>query len=383
MPTDPPEPAHPLDAGLRAQAARRRAELGLDDPKMPGPMRTQLQSEVARQFQGDPRSDEARPGFLNWLFQWQRALATMAAALLMVGVFAWNGRWFSPASNQLALNETTPAPLARQPAIMSAPASDAIAKRLDALADERDFKEQPKPPAVAAAAPPADALAAGKIAAAPKPAEVAPTGATSPLAASAVGQPRSEALASKMETKSRLTQNFVQTPGQVLDRTRQVPSGGARTAQLLNQFEFRLSGNRVEIVEADGSVYAGEIEITKKDGFVASSRATSAVRPPAAVLKDQAAAPAEARDAGPAAQFNFRASGVSNTLRQKVTIEGMYQANPPPPQSAPGATATAAQNAAESGSAQSQQAPPLSRARVVGRALVNGQNVDVEAEATK
>ena len=388
MPTDPLEPPHPLDAGLRAQAARRRAELGVEDPKMPGPMRTQMQAEVARQFENASRPYEDHPGFLTWLFQWQRALGTVAVALLMIGLFAWNGGWFSPApaskTKQVVLNETAPTTAGRERAAQSAQGSDAIAKRSDAPVVDRDAKEQEQAPVAVAAAPPMDSLAAGKIAAAPKPAAEAPTGATATASAPAAAEPRSEAFESKTETTARLRQNFAQTPAQVLDRARKAASVDKRTSQLLNQFEFRQSGNRVEIVEADGSVYAGEIDVAKKDAFVPKDRANAAARPPVAAMKDKAGALVESQGSAVVAQFNFRASGVSNTLRQKVTIEGVYQASAVPVQNAPGASAgggMASQNAAESGRAQAQQA--RSRARVVGRAQVNGRNVDVEAEATK
>ena len=391
MPTDPPEPPHPLDAGLRAQAARRRAELGVEDPKMPGPMRTQLQAEVARQFENAGRPNEDHRGFLTWLFQWQRGLATVAVALLMIGLFAWNGGWFSPApasnAKQAVLNEEAPATAGRERAAKSVPVSDAIAKRSDAPVVGRDAKEQEKAPAVTAPAPPVDNLAAGKIAAAPKPAAETPTGATATASAPAAAEPRSEAFESKAETTARLRQNFAQTPAQVLDRARKAASVDEQTSQLLNQFEFRQSGNRVEIVEADGSVYAGEIDVAKKDAFAPKDRAKAAARPPVAAMKDKAGALAEAQGPAVATQFNFRASGVSNTLRQKVTIEGLYQAPAVPTQNAPGASAgggMASQNAAKSSRAQAQQAQQVpSRARVVGRAQVNGRNVDVEAEATK
>src|SRR4249920_1981094 len=95
MPDESPEPIHPLDAGLRAQAAKRRAELGAVERSMPGPMRTQLQAEISRQHAPANRSPKERPGFLAWFFQWQRALATVGVTLLVVGLFAWNDGWFA------------------------------------------------------------------------------------------------------------------------------------------------------------------------------------------------------------------------------------------------------------------------------------------------
>lgn len=360
---------------------------------MPGPMRTQLQAEVSRQFEDATRANEMPPGFLAWLFQWQSALATVAVALLMIGLFAWNGRWFSPSpasqTKQVVLNETAPATVGRELAAQNAASADGLAKRADepSAGRDRDAKEQATAPAVAAAAPPTDALAAGKVAAAPKPAALAPPAATAPAGAPAGAQPRAEELASKLETSARLRQNFVQSPAQVQDRARKAASLDERTSQLLNQFEFRQSGSRVEIVEADGSVYAGEIDlVAKKDALATKERAKTAGRPAEAGAKDKAGSLADAPATDVTATFNFRASGVSNTLRQKVTIEGMYQAAASPVQNAPGESAAggmATRNAAEAGRAQAQQAPSQGRARLVGRAQVNGRSVEVEAEATK
>ncbi len=360
---------------------------------MPGPMRTQLQAEVSRQFEGASRADEVRPGLLAWLFHWQRAVATVAMALLMIGLFAWNGRWFSPSpasqTKQVVLNETAPATVGRELAAQGAASADGLAKRTDepAAGRDRDAKEQATAPGVATAAPPTDALAAGRIAAAPKPAVVAPPAATAPAGAPSVAQPRAEEFASKLETSAHLRQNFAQSPAQLQDRARKAPSLDERTSQLLNQFEFRQSGSRVEIVDADGSVYAGEIDlVAKKDALAAKERAKTAVSPPASEAKNKAGSPADAQAADVAATFNFRASGVSNTLRQNVTIEGVYQASAPPVQNAPGESAAggmATRNAAELGRAQAQQAPSQGRARVVGRAQVNGRSVEVDADATK
>ena len=77
MADETPEPIHPLDAGLRAQAAKRRAELGAVEPEMPGPMRAQLQSEYRVSVAGRRDRAAESPGFLAWFFQWQRALATV------------------------------------------------------------------------------------------------------------------------------------------------------------------------------------------------------------------------------------------------------------------------------------------------------------------
>ncbi len=383
MADETPEPIHPLDAGLRAQAAKRRAELGAVDPEMPGPMRAQLQSEISRRASREDRSPEEHPGFLAWFFQRQRALATVGVTLLLIGLFGWNGGWF----------ERRAATVAKQAAPSEAPAAatnsiamsdaDALNKRRDAPLAAMDQKEQSKPAAPAPA--PADAVAAGKLEAAPK---IAQPDSPTVVAVPPASEPRSEVFASKSAAVAGSRQNFVQTPAQVAERARRAPAAGAkdeRTASLLNAFEFRQDGNRIEIVDADGSVYAGEIELrTKKDKGLAATGRDRAASAPAGEAKLPAT---KSKNEEVAAQFNFRASGVNNTLRQKVTIEGVYQESGElESQKAPEATAaggTTAQDALKPSRPAELQRQAQSRARVIGRAQVNGRDVEVNAEATK
>ena len=394
MPDNSPDPLHPLEATLRAQAEQRRAELGAKMAEMPGPMRTQLQAEVTRQHGRDHPAGGERAGILAWFFDWQRGVATVAAALLVVGIFVWNGGGFSarpgPVAKSAPTGEVAAAAPAREIDKQTTPPSDSIAKRSDTPALDRDAKEQAKPAAVPAP-PPIDALAAGKVADVAKLAQPAapPTAAAAP-----VGEPRSEVFASTSTLAGAgIRQNFAQSQAQFKERALKSGAKDERAASaLLNQFEFRQSGNRIEIVDADGSVYAGEIEVAKneKDRLAGQEKAKPAGRPPAAVAKSAApAAPTESKKAEVAAtDFNFRAAGMNNTLRQKVTIEGVYQAPANEAQnvrqSAPGLAAGGAtsQNTAETGRAQA-QSQVQSRARVIGRAQVNGRDLEVQAEATE
>ena len=383
MADETPEPLHPVDASLRAQAAKRRAELGAIEPVMPGPMRAQLQSEVSRQTSRDDRARAEHPGFLAWFFHWQRAVATVGVTLLLVGLFGWNDGWFErPAATGAKPAAPSAAPAAASNSVAMSDA-DALNKRLDTPSAAMDQKEQSKPAAPAPA--PADAVAAGKVVAAPK---VALPDSPTVTAAPPVSEPRSEVFASKSANVTSSRQNFVQTPAQVAERARRAPAAGAkdeRAASLLNAFEFRQDGNRIEIVDADGSIYAGEIELTiKKDkGLAAAGRDQSASAP----ARESKLPATTSKNEEIAAQFNFRASGVNNTLRQKVTIEGVYQESADlESQNAPGATAaggSSAQDALKTARPAEIQRQNQSRARVIGRAQVNGRDVEVNAEATK
>ena len=386
MPDETPESAHPLDAGLRSQATRRRAELGPVEPAMPGPMRTHLQAEVDRLQARDDRSRVDRPGFLAWFFQWQRALATVGVTLLVLGFFAWNDGWFvrRPA---LAAKQAPAVETSASPANTAAPSpADALAKRSDAPSADLDVKEQSKP--AITQPPPGEGVAAGKLEAPPKLAQPqAPTVAAAPAPVAPVAEPRSEAFASK-STAAGLRQSFVQAPAQGAERARRSnESKDERAVPLLNAFEFRQDGNRIEIVDADGSVYSGEIEarLKKDKGLAVAGRDQASAAAPVGEAKKPAT---KSKNEEVAAQFNFRASGMNNTLRQQVTIEGVYQAPAvaETQPSAPGAAAsggTTAQDALKAGRPQPSQRQMQSRARVTGRAQVDGRNVPVDAEATK
>ncbi len=386
MPDESPQPIHPLDAGLRAQAAKRRAELGAVEPSMPGPMRTQLQAEVSRQHARAHRSHEERLGFLAWFFQWQRALATVGVTLLVIGFFAWNEGWFARRDRTIANRPAENEKQSTEAGAVASREADAVAKRSDAPIAAMDAKEQAKPAPSSVA--PSDALSAGKLEAAPKISQPAPPAVASapPPAAPPASEPRSETFAAKSANVAGFRQNFVQSPAQVEERARRSAakeSKDERAAAVLNEFEFRQDGNRIEIVDADGSVYAGEIEARlKKDKALAVTGRDKAAGAPAGAAKPPGT---KAKGEEVAADFNFRVSGMNNTLRQNVTIEGVYQ-NPALADQAktPAAAAGAAASQEAQKNSQSQlQRQSQSRARVIGRAQVNGRDVQVDAEATK
>lgn len=99
-------------------------------------------------------------------------------------------------------------------------------------------------------------------------------------------------------------------------------------APVLAEFDFEQSGNRVRVVDADGSVYDGLIveDVVKAD----QDSKESARRDAAQTLKLKNASPrqnalAEGVPADSPA-LNFRASGTNRTLQQAVTINGVLYA---------------------------------------------------------
>jgi len=97
------------------------------------------------------------------------------------------------------------------------------------------------------------------------------------------------------------------------------------TTPVLAEFEFEQTGNRVRVVDADGSVYDGQIV----ENLVKSDQDSKQVtrRGAAQTLKLKIASPRQnaSAEGAPAESpaWNFRASGTNRTLQQAVTINGV------------------------------------------------------------
>jgi hypothetical protein len=98
---------------------------------------------------------------------------------------------------------------------------------------------------------------------------------------------------------------------------------------VLAEFDFEQTGNRVRVVDADGSVYDGLIveEPVKAD----QDSKETARRDAAQTLKLKNTSPRQnaLAEGAPADSLalNFRASGTNRTLQQAVTINAMFYAN--------------------------------------------------------
>ncbi|MBS0661051.1 MAG: hypothetical protein JSR82_22760 [Verrucomicrobia bacterium] len=177
---------HPLSAALRAEAERRRAELP-PSPEMPGPMRSALLREVARQHAAPERP---RVTWLDRLFQWQAFFATAATAVVAVGFFAYSQGWFAGSRRLSQPEEQVAAAPAPRPASAAVPAAAGEKKAAAASSLAKGKAEEAQPPAAVgtrvAEASTDKALAGGapalalpppgvrELAAAPPPAPVAP-----------------------------------------------------------------------------------------------------------------------------------------------------------------------------------------------------------------
>ncbi len=125
-------------------------------------------------------------------------------------------------------------------------------------------------------------------------------------------------------TRERFQQSTA-TPTAVRGAARQRTGG----QPVLNSFELERNGDRIRIIDADGSVYEGQLlagaEAAKQSGAEkrVPVKMESQDEKAADLSKSLADAPAKRDLSGPAAasSFSFRASGDNRTLGQRVEIE--------------------------------------------------------------
>jgi len=134
-------------------------------------------------------------------------------------------------------------------------------------------------------------------------------------------------------------------------------AGKTVTPAILNTFEIQLDGDRIRLIDADGSVYIGKINIPKMQQVQAPSNSRGQVfsnvasADKKALFADTAPAPAQQPPSGVAAgisntaapvvapakvaqqqqqNFSFHASGTNLRLKKVVVVEGVYISEQPP-----------------------------------------------------
>ena len=369
MPADPQPPLPPaVEAMLRDAARQRREEFDAAGPNaatMPGPMRTRLHTELAKQFDA-PAAVPSR-GLTRWWPAWVGAIGAAAAVALFVV-------------------ESQQPP--RSPVMVSAPAGQAAARR-----------EEPAPPAPIAAAPVPPESPRSAVADTP-----AGRPATSdPLLAKDKAETTEDTFRTAAEPVR--TQTFTQVPlpvdGAVSSRSlaarrgpasapAAAPGAKAKTAAakpapaapatptpppLLGNFRFEQRGGNVRVVDADGSVYVGQVEPEAKSVNGGAHQAETARANTQSKGADTTQQTVE--------NFRFRASGDNRTLRKPVVFEGQYSGNAATPADA-SATTNNNQSAAAAQQALKQAAPQLSptpEAQIRGRVRVLDNNLEAPRDA--
>lgn len=189
------------------------------------------------------------------------------------------------------------------------------------LATEADALARQNALAPAAQPPPPASVVAGTALAATRPA--------SPQTAAAAGADR---FYSRQGAVAQTNQNAAQSRNrfsqvQSIGRAPSLGQAGA-AAPVLAEFDFEQTGNRVRVVDADGSVYDGMIEDAAKADDSSQERARRGAAQVVELRKAGANQTAPADSASTDSPvWNFRASGTNRTLQQPVTINGVFYAN--------------------------------------------------------
>ncbi len=400
MPEQPPTPSR-VEELLRASAQRRRAEFdaevggrGREQPPqqqqpgaaMPAAMRQRLHEEILsrrtdsaiREMKTAPERAPGSPrvGLFTLLSArfWPRfALAAAAVVALLALPFLWRSwRPAGSSSGAMVASQTTVARQA-EPTVAAAPTAAPELRQT--------------PPPVIASAPPPPAPRAPHAAATPaatvpaEPTTLADAATPAPVIAAAKPSPsvalaeqdaatRSvEGLVSAVKTDARggggaesgLRQSFARNEisasrattasrrSGAVDATKDASAGGgnnvatASADDVLTNFRLEQTGDRVRIVDSDGSVYTGEIQplvaaaetpaVRARTDALAQSAATSTRTAPRE--RRLAAAPAD-RDAARASTPEASGSGDKKGEDERAaalsaTQRGRFAASGPPP----------------------------------------------------
>jgi len=122
-------------------------------------------------------------------------------------------------------------------------------------------------------------------------------------------------------TQSRNRFSQVQSAGRAVT----LQQTGVAGAPVLTEFDFEQTGDRVRVVDADGSVYDGQILEAARADFDDGTKDRArrdAVTNTTLRQAPRQSTPAQGADAN-APAWNFRASGTNRTLQQPVTINGV------------------------------------------------------------
>lgn len=434
------EPNKKMEELLKAFAQKRREQSGAPMELHPA-TRAMLQAEVARRFPAREGRKGARVPFLRKFF-----LATAAATAVLICAVSFYQQQAPPVASREAAKNTS-IMLAKMDSMSTAPASadkpvleerteplqpaemSDLAKNKDlAAADKRPMELPRGAITLSPAASGSGALATGSLSLSPAASPMVTAGvansvpvatdiqsgatalqAPAPLAMSgqpsapaapvtAAAPPADASAAAGAAAPSgggggALAASAPQPPGSALADGLAGESGAAdrlksEATPLLANFEMRLDGDRIRLVDADGSTYTGRVEQTEAQQHqrtygLPKSQAFAKLAP--AQQKQQlqqqfkssgiaAGASNAMQDADSVAQFKkvaqqagffFRVTGTNVTLGKPVVIEGNYIAAAPP--------------AARAGYAEKERESPPP-AQIQGQAQIgNGPKIDINA----
>ena len=364
---------------LRAAAGQRRGKAGGKFELHPATRRL-LQGEVLRTLGRNPGAARRKTFFgLTWM---RFAAATCTVTVLCFGTWALLHNPEPPAKQQLAMADNKSASAARmETAGYVQTAAPVTARRDRAAAPPPATPATPAPVGVAKpdfASKLLDedrsvALGGGEKSEDATFALAAPTAAADKRAAAKfVG----ELADSPAESKSREVDKL-SVAGAI------VAAKDAEQSAVLANFNVTQTGDRIRIVDGDGSVYDGvllAVEDSKKTKVLASEALSKKAVAEGGKLafKEVAAASLRRQESQ---NFYFRAAGTNLSLRQNVAITGQFMNAAAPANGAQNYLNTTP-NQSQRQSQLMQNGVPISNGRILGKAVTtDGREFTLDAEA--
>lgn len=341
----PTEPDHNMDKPLQSYAAQRREQAGTPAELHPATRRL-LQAEVAKLRAAAPASSST--SWLRWVEQFWPRLAAVSVVLVagVAAVLVFRGGDPLEPPMQLAKKEIADAPAASQPtkeearkredfsmeiAAVSAPAAPAPLMLKDETAGApglgRAMESREK-----RLETPVELARTVQLVAPPARLEEAKTSADTSLNAAA---PQA------FFFKQKAGPTAVSQDGFTRSRFANIPLAGKTIqpalAPVLATFAMEQSGDQLRLVDADGSIYDGVIQLAAPASNLNYLAANLAGQPTLAeadksdalqlnrrslaVTIGQAAASTNSSNSS----WNFRVTGTNRTLRQSVIVDGVLE----------------------------------------------------------
>jgi hypothetical protein len=177
------------------------------------------------------------------------------------------------------------------------------------------------------------------------------------------------------------SQNFVQAGVYSLQNLFKNNSVSAQTTPVLQSFQVQQNGGAISVVDQDGSIYHGSLQLANATAGYEPVPTVSAAAPAAPPQSRTQAAQLAGNQQQAAQNYFFRVAGMNRTLKQNVVFTGNVLANSSAPQTAQTSNSFGgfgggggAENQLQQAAANASQQSPLSNSRIVGTAVIASTN---------
>jgi prepilin-type processing-associated H-X9-DG protein len=188
----------------------------------------------------------------------------------------------------------------------------------------------------------------------------------------------------KQKTEVAVSQAFAQVgTASNLQNLFRNDSVSARTAPVLQSFQVQQNGDAISVVDRDGSVYHGSLQVTNTTALNEPATAETPAAPATPPQAEGKMAQAAGNEQPAVPNYFFRVAGTNRTLQQNVVFTGNFLANNGAPQTAQtsnsfggvgGGGGGGAGNQLQQAAANQLQQWSLSNSRIVGTAVIASTN---------